>query len=128
MSAPRMKFWYTGIRVRDLDRSLKFYTEVIGMKEVRRGKMPHGGIYVGLRTPGSDVELELNYYPRGSRFATPYTRGEEMDHLGFVVKSAAEAFDRLVKAGAKPAIGPGSKDTELYVRDPDGIWIELCEG
>jgi lactoylglutathione lyase len=123
-----MRLWYTGIRVRNLRRSLRFYTEVIGMKEVRRGTMPHGGVYVGLRFPGSDVELELNYYPKGNRFATLYVKGEELDHLGFLVKNAKEAFTRLVEAGAKPAIGPDSKGTELYVKDPDGIWLELCQG
>ena len=123
-----MKFWYTGIRVRNLKRSLDFYTKVIGMKEVRRGKMPHGGVYVGLRIPGSSNEIELNYYPRGNRFATRYTKGEEMDHLGFVVKNAKRVYRRLVAKGAKPVIGPGeTTDTELYVADPDGIWIELSQ-
>ncbi len=123
-----MKFWYTGIRVRNLKRSIDFYTRILGMNEVRRGKMPHGGVYVGLRFPGSVNELELNYYPRGNRFATKYAKGEEMDHLGFVVKDAKKAFRQLVAKGAKPVIGPGdTKDTELYVADPDGIWIELCQ-
>jgi len=123
-----MRFWYTGIRVRDLERSLSFYRDVVGMKEVRRGTMPHGGVYVGLRLPGSESELELNYYPKGNRFATRYKRGEELDHLGFVVKDARKTFDRLIRAGASVALGPDSKGTELYVRDPDGIWLELCQG
>jgi lactoylglutathione lyase len=123
-----MKFWYTGIRVRNLKRSLDFYTKVLGMKEVRRGKMPHGGVYVGLRYPGSKTELELNYYPKGNRFASKYTKGEEMDHLGFVVENAKRAYKQLLAKGAKSIIGPGdSSDTELYVADPDGIWIELCQ-
>lgn len=123
-----MKLWYTGIRVRNLKRSLDFYTKVIGMKEVRRGKMPHGGVYVGLRFPGSDVELELNYYPKGNRFATEYTTGEELDHLGFTVKDPKKTFAELVKHGAEVALGPDSEGTELYVKDPDGIWLELCQG
>jgi len=95
---------------------------------VRRGKTPHGGVYVGLRFPGSKNELELNYYPKGNRFAARYAKGEEMDHLGFVVKDAKKAFRSLVARGAKPVIGPGeTKDTELYVADPDGNWIELCQ-
>jgi lactoylglutathione lyase len=123
-----VKFWYTGIRVRNLKRSVYFYTRVLGMKEVRRGKMPHGGVYVGLRFQRSKNEIELNYYPRGNRFATKYTKGEEMDHLGFVVKDTKRAFRQLVARGARPVIGPGdTKDTELYVADPDGIWIELCQ-
>jgi catechol 2,3-dioxygenase-like lactoylglutathione lyase family enzyme len=123
-----MRFWYAGIRVRNLDRSLDFYKNVMGMKETRRGKMPHGGVYVGLRYLGHDMELELNYYPPGNRFATRYVRGEELDHLGFVVSDPLKVFKRLVRAGATIALGPDSKGTELYVKDPDGIWLELCKG
>ena len=70
----------------------------------------------------------MNYYPKGNGFATKYMKGEELDHLGFVVKDAKRAFRRLVARGAKPVIGPGeTRDMELYVADPDGIWIELCQ-
>ncbi len=123
-----MRFWYTGIRVRDLERSSRFYAEVLAMKEVRRGKMPHGGTYVGLRFPGGENELELNYYPKGTRSATRYAKREELDHLGFVVKDAKKAFEELVAKGATPVIGPGeTKDMELHVADPDAIWIVLCQ-
>ncbi len=124
----RATFHYTGIRVRDLDRSLAFYTQVFGMKVIGRGTMPHGGKYVHLRTPRSPQRLELNWYPKGSRFYTPYRRGEEMDHLAFVVDDVREAFEELVRTGAAVAVDPAhSKGTEVYVRDPDGIWIELLQ-
>jgi lactoylglutathione lyase len=122
----KYRFVYTGIRVRNLKRSLDFYRKALGMKVTRRGKMDHGGVYVALRTPGSSQELELNWYPPGTRFATPYRRGEEMDHLAFVVDDVEHAFRELVRGGAKPAIDPAhAKGSEVYVRDPDGIWIEL---
>jgi catechol 2,3-dioxygenase-like lactoylglutathione lyase family enzyme len=63
-----MKFTYTGIRVRDSGRSIEFYTKTMGMKEVRRGKMRAGGIFVQLRSKESDQMLELNYYPPGKKF------------------------------------------------------------
>ncbi len=122
----RARFRYTGIRVRDLDRSLAFYTKLLGMRVIGRGTMPHGGKYVHLRTPGSTQRLELNWYPKGSRFYTPYRRGEEMDHLAFVVDDVREAFGELVEKGAKVAVDPAhSKGTEVYMQDPDGIWLEL---
>ncbi len=122
----RTRFRYTGIRVRDLKRSLAFYTEVLGMKVIGRGTMPHGGKYVHLRSPGSPQRLELNWYPKGSRFYAPYRRGEEMDHLAFVVDDVRAAFRELVQKGATVAVDPAhSKGTEVYVKDPDGIWIEL---
>ncbi len=122
----KVRFYYTGIRVRDLDRSLKFYTEVFGLKIIGRGTMPHGGRYVYLKGPGSAQRLELNWYPEGSRFYTRYRKGDEMDHLAFVVDDVRKAYRELVRKGARPAVPPAeSKGTEVYVQDPDGIWIEL---
>ena len=122
------RFVYTGIRVRDLDRSLRFYTKLLGMIEHRRGTAGNGGTYVGLRSPRSRVELELNYYPEGTRFETPYRPGEELDHLGFIVDDVASAYKALLAHGAKVGIAPkDSEGAEVYVKDPDGIWIELLE-
>ncbi len=124
----RARFHYTGIRVRDLERSLAFYTGALGMKVIGRGTMAHGGRYVHLRTPRSPQRLELNWYPKGTRFYTPYRRGEELDHLAFVVDDVRQAYRELVRKGASPAVDPAhSKGTEVYVRDPDGIWIELLQ-
>ncbi len=58
---PKYLFVYAGTRVRNLGKSLKFYNKIFGMKISRRGKMPHGGKYVALRSPGSRQELELNW-------------------------------------------------------------------
>lgn len=122
----RFQFYYTGIRVRDLKKSLDFYTKVIGLKVVGKGTMPHGGKYVHLRGRGSKQTLELNWYPKDTRFYTEYSAGDELDHLAFTVKDVKKAFETLVKNSAGPAVSPkDSKGTEVYVKDPDGIWIEL---
>lgn len=122
----KIRFRYTGIRVRDLERSVRFYTRVLGMKETGRGTMPHGGRYVNLRSPGSAQRLELNWYPPGSRFYSRYRNGDELDHLSVTVDDVGKAFKELVRKGATVAVAPAdSQGTEVYVRDPDGIWIEL---
>jgi len=122
----KFRLTYTGIRVRDLDRSVAFYTEALGLKKVGGGQMPHGGKYVHLESPGSRQRLELNWYPKGSQFYVPYRRGEEMDHLAFTVDDVGRAFEELLRQGATAAVDPArSKGTEVYVKDPDGIWIEL---
>ena len=54
----KSRFYYAGIRVRDLKRSINFYTRAFGMKVVARGTMPHGGKYVHLVTPGTRMRLE----------------------------------------------------------------------
>ncbi|HYS70959.1 MAG TPA: VOC family protein [Thermoplasmata archaeon] len=125
----KYRFYYTGIRVRNLRRSLAFYTKVLGMRAVHDGTMGHGGKYVQLVGHGSRQKLELNWYPPGSRFHTPYRKGEEMDHLAFVVDDVRKAYRELVRNGAKPGIPPEkAKAIEVYVKDPDGIWIELLQG
>jgi len=124
---PKFRFWYTGIRVKDLNKSITFYTKILGMRVVRRGKMPHGGEYVGLRTPGSYKEIELNWYPATSEFYTKYAKGDEMDHLAFVVDDVSETFEYMKKKGVKVAVSPSKAKglTEVYFEDPNGIWIEL---
>jgi lactoylglutathione lyase len=124
----KYRFYYTGIRVRNLRRSLSFYTNAFGMRVVNRGTMPHGGKYVQLVGTGTDQKLELNWYPHGSRFYSPYRKGEEIDHLAFVVADVRKAYRELIQKGAKPAVPPEkSAGTEVYVKDPDGIWIELLQ-
>ncbi len=125
----KYRFYYTGIRVRNLKKSLDFYAKAFGMKVVNEGTMGHGGKYVQLVGHGSRQKLELNWYPPGSRFHTPYRKGEEMDHLAFVVDDARKAYRELLRKGARPAVPPErSAGTEIYVKDPDGIWIELLQG
>jgi len=122
-----MRFAYTGIRVSNLERSLRFYTKVMGMKEIGRGKMDHGGVYIALKSAKSAQRLELNYYPRGTRFHERYKSGSELDHLAFWVKDVDKTYKKLLAKGAKYVVKPFSQDQYrlAFVKDPDGIWIEL---
>jgi len=120
-----MKFAYTGIEVRDLDRSIVFYTEGLGMVLQGRFKIAATeGENADLRTKGSEQVLELNWYPERR-----YRAGSELDHLAFDVE--AEEVDavvtRLERLGAKRA-RPTDRQPAYdlaFVKDPDGIWIEL---
>jgi len=123
-----MSFTYAGIRVTDLARSLRFYCEGLGLREKGRGTMSHGGTFVGLEDPESHFQLELNYYPPGSPFATPYTVGEGLDHFGVDVADAPALIDRLRAMGAPVAIEPWIEAHRYwigFVQDPDGLWIEI---
>ncbi|MGQ0798463.1 MAG: VOC family protein [Methanobacteriota archaeon] len=122
-----MYFTYTGIRVRDLDVTRRFYRRAMGMRVVNRGRMDAGGLFVHLRSPGSPQVLELNWYPPGTRFHEPYAAGSELDHLAFWCRDVRSDFMRLVGAGAEAAVEPWDEGrwTLAFVRDPDGIWIEL---
>lgn len=122
-----MRFIYTGIRVRNLERSLQFYKRVMGMKEMLRGKMKAGGVFVQLKGPRSKQLLELNYYPPKAKYHERYDSGSELDHLAFWTSDVDKRFKELISNGAKPAIKPFSEDGYrlAFVKDPDGIWIEL---
>lgn len=131
---PRRFLSYVGIRVTDLECSLRFYREVFGLREVARGDNTSSGKgpYVLLRDDFSGQKLELNYYVPGSKFATPYEAGEGLDHLSFRVEDMNEFMTRLHQLGVKDA--PGSPNHVLpnghrvaYVTDPDGNWIEIYE-
>src|SRR5256885_17136108 len=76
---------YVGIQVRNLECSISFYRDVLGMRVVRRQRVPEtDGEWAELRSAGSKQMLGLNWYPDGSKFFTgPYRKGDELDHLAF---------------------------------------------
>lgn len=127
-----MKLVYFGMRVTDLEASLKFYTQALGLEEVRRGEMlQYGrGRWVLLKDRETGQQLELNWYPPGSLFDTPYIPGEGLDHVGFRVEDVYASYKELVRKGAEPTeVTPESTDGwGAYVKDPDGNWIELYKG
>ncbi len=122
-----MRFEYTGIRVRDLKGSIDFYTKTMGMKVVRRGKMRAGGVYVQLKSKDSQQLLELNYYPPDTKYHEEYVEGSELDHLAFWCKDVRKSYEKVIAGGATLAIKPWDEGgyTLAFVRDPDGVWIEL---
>lgn len=122
-----MKFGYTGIRVRDLKRSIEFYTKTMGMKVIGRGRMNAGGMYVQLKSQESPQELELNYYPPGKKYYEEYVEGSELDHLAFYCKDVRKSYEKVLAGGATSAVEPWDEHgyTLAFVRDPDGVWIEL---
>jgi len=124
-----MSLHYAGIRVTRLDRSLRFYTKGLGLREVRRGDAREVGlgIWVLLEDPRSKQRLELNWYPKGSKYATPFAPGEGLDHIGVRVGNVETVGRRLRKAGAKKVteIRWQGRVALAYFEGPDGVWIEL---
>ncbi len=123
------KFIYTGIRVKDLEASVKFYTTVLGMKELGRSTIAAAkGTVVNLVTDDGGPILELNYYEEGSPFDAKYVVGEGLDHLAFEVRDLDTALAEAKKAG-HPMVQEMRAPTSrwAYIQDPDGIWIELCQ-
>ncbi len=123
-----VRFWYTGIRVKNLEESIRFYRQALGFNILFRGKMrAHEGIYVQMRTPTGKQILELNYYPETSKFHENYVNGSELDHLGFYVKNVRNQYKRLVGLGCESTVEPFSQGSWVlaFVKDPNGVWLEL---
>lgn len=123
----KTKFTYVGIRVKDLNASVAFYTKVLGMKELGRSTIGETkGEVVNLASEDDGFVLELNYYPEGSRFATPYVIGEGIDHLAFQVEDLDRALAEAKDAGHTLVEEMKSATSRwAYIRDPNGIDIEL---
>jgi lactoylglutathione lyase len=125
---------YTGIRVKNIEDSLRFYTEILGMQVVEplQPTPPTEGQVVTLRSSGSAHLLELNWYVAGSRFGTTYSNGEDLDHLAFECDDLAKAVAELEKRGVEVTVRPKEIGEEVgwneaFVKDPNGIWIELLQ-
>jgi lactoylglutathione lyase len=125
----RFQLSYVGIQVRDIDRSLTFYRDILGMQVVRRSRVPEtAGEWAELRSPGSKLLLELNWYPEGSAFFPgPYRNGDELDHIAFTCDDVERAYKELLARGVRSARPPFVEGGTVlaFVQDPDGIWIEF---
>jgi catechol 2,3-dioxygenase-like lactoylglutathione lyase family enzyme len=97
------------------------------MEEVQRGRMHAGGVFVQLKSKGSEQKLELNYYPPGKKYYEDYVEGSELDHLAFWCEDVRRDYEKVLAGGATSAIKPWDEGrfTLAFVRDPDGAWIEL---
>ncbi|HWO43406.1 MAG TPA: lactoylglutathione lyase [Candidatus Eisenbacteria bacterium] len=125
-----MKFLHTMIRVNDLDESIRFYCDVLGMKLLRRKDYPSGRFtlaFVGFGAESENTVLELTYNWDTHR----YDLGNGFGHLAFGVDDIYKACDDLRAKGAKIVRDPGPMKhggTEIaFVEDPNGYRIELID-
>jgi lactoylglutathione lyase len=127
MEAMKAKFHYVGIRVTNVQKSINFYTKLLGMKVINRGKIEQTkGETIALQSEEGGFLLELNYYEKDSPFNTRYTVGEGLDHLAFKVDNLDKALEEVRQAGYHVILEMKAKEgTWAYIEDPDGIWIEV---
>ena len=119
-----MKYLHTMVRVTDLDESLDFYCNKLGLVEVRRNEVPQGRFtLVFLAAPGDEsaqVELTYNWDPQ------EYEGGRNFGHLAYAVDNIYENCQRLMDLGV--TINRPPRDGYMaFVRSPDGISIELLQ-
>jgi lactoylglutathione lyase len=120
------KLLHTRYRVNDLERTVKFYREVLGLTEVRRHKSPRGSELVFLQTPGSEELIEITCYPGSG----PVQVQPDLTHLAFAVDSLDEFARHLAAHGLKYSDGPTTSangSTFAFIDAPEGYEIELIE-
>ncbi len=120
-------FAYTGLRVRDLDRAIDFFTRVLGMRLQGRHKSDWTkGEFANLFSGDGKQWLELNWYPPDSPIEGPFREGDELDHLGFEVDDLPETLARLKVEGYEPRHSyTGGGWHIAFVPVVDGIWLDL---
>lgn len=123
----KTKLTYVGIRVRDLEKSVRFYTKILGMSIVSRSKIKEtNGECVTLQTEKDGFLLELNYYDKDSPYNTPYVAGEGLDHIAFKVDNLEEFLKETEKEGYRTILQVNADGSKwAYIEDPDSLWIEL---
>jgi lactoylglutathione lyase len=120
------KLLHTRYRLNDLERTVKFYRDILGLEEVKRHKSPRGSELVFLKAPESEELIELCHFP-GSE---PVQVQADLTHLAFEVDSLVEFEKHLAKHGLKYSDGPTTTSTGTvfaFIDAPEGYEIELIE-
>lgn len=131
MDTSKFRLLHTMIRVKDLDKSLDFYTRLLGMKLTRKKDYPTGEFtlaFVGYgdETDSTVIELTHNWGQE-----EPYDLGSGFGHLAIAVPDIYSVCEQLEKEGVKIPRAPGPMkhggSVIAFIEDPDGYKIELIE-
>jgi lactoylglutathione lyase len=120
------KLLHTRYRVNDLERTVQFYKDVLGLEEVRRNKSPRGSELAFLKAPGSEELIEITYFPGSG----PVQVQPDLTHLAFEVDDLEEFGKHLAKFGLKFSDGPtksSSGSVFAFIDAPEGYEIELIQ-
>ena len=124
-----MRLLHTMVRVKDLDRSVAFYRDVLGMREESRRVLERADATILFLSDGAgDHRIELTYNHDGRH----YELGTQFGHVAFSVEDLDRERERLERHGIAFSRGP-YQVTEggrriAFIKDPDGLEIELIEG
>jgi lactoylglutathione lyase len=123
-----MKIAHASITVKNMDQSIDFYTKTLGLKLKDREEIPENEAEIAFVTgDGQELELELTYW----RNKKDWTDGDQLDHIAFIVPDVTKTVQELRAKGVEIAKEPyslqGSKSKIAFIKDPNGIWLELIE-
>ncbi|HSN03481.1 MAG TPA: VOC family protein [Nitrospira sp.] len=120
------KLLHTRMRVSDLDQTIQFYTNVLGLEVIERKTSPRGSHLAFLKVPNSDELIELTSFPPSG----PVKVQEDLVHLAFQVDSLDATIAALNAKGVRITDGPtqtSSGSRFIFIDAPDGYEIELIE-
>ena len=120
------KLLHTRYRVNELERTVNFYREVLGLQEVRRHKSPRGSELVFLKAPESEELIEICHFPESG----PVQVQPDLTHLAFLVDSLDDFGAHLAKLGLSYSDGPRMKPDGsgfAFIDAPEGYEIELMQ-
>ena len=126
-------FTHTSIRTSDMERSIDFYTRLLGLKLLSRNEIPKNNAEIAfLQDPkGKGARLELTLYRDQKKFEQAEYEDRVFDHLAFEVKDMEKAISAMRKEGITITdepfkLSPGGSYI-AFIEDPDGTLIELIE-
>ena len=126
-----MTFTHVSVRTSDMDRSVNFYLEHLGMKLIRRREIPQNNAEIAfLGDEGSDFSLELTQYRDQERFEQAEYGNRLFDHLAFHVDDLRGLVDRIRRSGftvTDPPFELSPGRWLAFIEDPDGTLIELIQ-
>ena len=120
------KLLHTRYRVSDLEKTVAFYRDVLGLTEVRRHKSPRGSELVFFQAPESEEQIEICHYPSSG----PVMVQSDLTHLAFQVDSLVAFGQHLATLGLKYSDGPTVKPDGsgfAFIDAPEGYEIELIQ-
>ena len=120
------KLLHTRMRVSDMDQTIRFYTEILGLDVLERKTSPRGSHLAFLKVPHSDELIELCSFPPSG----PVKVQADLVHLAFQVESLDDTIRALTAKGVKITDGPtvtSSGSRFIFIDAPDGYEVELIE-
>lgn len=118
---------HTCLNVMDLDRSIAFYRDQLGLKLTRRVEIKENNAEIAFLEDPDGNAIELTRW----RDKKQLTEGDNFDHVAFGVKDLNPTIERLRKQGVAIAMEPfklkGESNQIAFIKDPDGNWLELIE-
>jgi len=120
------KLLHTRMRVSDMEQTIRFYTDVLGLEVLERKTSPRGSHLAFLKVPNSEELIELCSFPSSG----PVKVQEDLVHLAFQVESLDETIRALTAKGVRITDGPTASSSGsrfIFIDAPDGYEIELIE-